>query len=146
MDRFSRGASRISFPGRPMPRARSAYFAVMLAWPGVTCLAQEQPALPPVQTQPAGTDADLTVTVKQFRFTGNTVISQRELSNVVETYRGRPLTSEMLEAARVAVTEHYIKKGYINSGAVLPDQDVQSGVVTFQIVEGRLRLNDIHLT
>ena len=32
----------------------------------------------------------------------------------------------------------YINHGYINSGATLPDQDGKGGVITFQIVEGRL--------
>ena len=109
--------------------------------PGQTQPGQTQPG----QTQPAGAEPDVTVIVREFRFTGNTVISDRELAGVVTEFTGRPLTSEMLEQARVAVTEHYIKKGYINSGAILPDQEVNDGGdVTFQIVEGRL--NQINLT
>ena len=122
---------------------------VLLACPAVTCLAQQpatQPSvLPPVQAQPGDAgEAALAVTVTKFRFTGNTVISDRELAKAVEGYVGRPLTIEMLEQARVAVTEYYIRKGYINSGARLPDQEIDKGVVTFDVVEGRL--NEINLT
>ncbi len=84
-----------------------------------------------------------TVTVRQFDFTGNTRFSAAELREVLKSYVGRALTPEELERARVALTQHYVDKGLINSGAVLPDQSVDSTnpagvVIHFQIVEGRL--------
>ena len=66
-----------------------------------------------------------------------------ELGRVVEKYRNRELTAEDLEQARQDLTLLYINKGYVNSGAVLPDQDGRNGVITFQLVEGRL--TDINL-
>ena len=36
------------------------------------------------------------------------------------------------------MTRHYIKHGYINSGAVIPDQKVVDGIVQMVIIEGRL--------
>ncbi len=50
----------------------------------------------------------------------------------------RDLTSEDLESLRLALTHYYIKKGYINSGAIIPDQGVTDGVVTLNIIEGEL--------
>jgi hemolysin activation/secretion protein len=50
----------------------------------------------------------------------------------------RFVTSEDLEALRLALTRLYINKGYINSGAILPDQTVSEGVITFHIIEGTL--------
>jgi hemolysin activation/secretion protein len=38
----------------------------------------------------------------------------------------------------------YIDRGYINSGVVIPDQNVVNGVVTFRVVEGRV--SDIEVT
>ena len=89
------------------------------------------------------------LTVRQFDFTGNTRFSTGELREVVKGYVGRPLTPEDLERARTALTQHYIEKGYINSGAVLPDQLVQTSnptgsAIQFQIVEGRL--SEVHVT
>ena len=53
-------------------------------------------------------------------------------------YTGREIGSEELIAARDAVTRLYVENGYVSSGAVLPDQDVQNGVIELEVVEGRL--------
>lgn len=84
------------------------------------------------------------VWVRRFRFEGNTAFSEGELSKIVAPFLGRPLLREELDDARRAVTLHYVHHGYINSGAVLPDQPVTDGVVTIRIIEGRVTA--IHLT
>jgi hemolysin activation/secretion protein len=48
-----------------------------------------------------------------------------------------------LEQLRVELTRAYTDEGYINSGALLPDQQVADGVITYQIVEGSLDSIDI---
>jgi hemolysin activation/secretion protein len=78
------------------------------------------------------------VFVREIRLTGNTVISTQELAAVTGPYIDRDLTSEDLEALRLALTHYYINKGYINSGAIIPDQTVTDGVVTLRIIEGEL--------
>ena len=45
---------------------------------------------------------------------------------------------EDLEALRLALTRHYITRGYVNSGAIIPDQTVTDGVLTLQVIEGQL--------
>ncbi len=80
----------------------------------------------------------LAVYVSAFRFEGNTVFTDEQLAEVVAGFIDRELTTEQLEAARQAVTLHYINGGYINSGATLPDQSVVDGVVWFTITEGQL--------
>src|SRR6266576_3336908 len=76
--------------------------------------------------------------VTDFRFVGNHAFSTGDLAKVVEKYKGRELTAEDLEQARKDLTLLYINKGYVNSGAILPDQDGKNGVITFQLVEGKL--------
>ncbi|HUJ11127.1 MAG TPA: ShlB/FhaC/HecB family hemolysin secretion/activation protein [Verrucomicrobiae bacterium] len=78
------------------------------------------------------------VFVREFRFQGNTVFSSEELSMIVGSYLNRELSTEQLEEARRTITAFYVEFGYVNSGAILPDQDVKDGVITFQIIEGRL--------
>ncbi len=68
----------------------------------------------------------------------NTVFSDAELAEVVAPYEGRPLTWEDLQSLRDALTLHYVSRGYINSGAMIPDQEVRDGVLQVTIVEGRL--------
>jgi len=76
--------------------------------------------------------------VREFRFEGNTVFSSKDLANVTAPYVGREISSLELEDARRAVTEYYVARGYIDSGAVLPDQNPRDGVVVIRITEGRL--------
>jgi len=78
------------------------------------------------------------VFVRDIRVAGSTVFSPEEIAAVTKPYVNRELTAEDLEALRVALTGLYINRGYINSGAVLPDQTIADGTVTYQIIEGRL--------
>ena len=43
----------------------------------------------------------------------------------------------------MALTLLYVNNGYVNSGAILPDQKVTEGVVTYQIIEGELTAVDV---
>jgi hemolysin activation/secretion protein len=97
-------------------------------------------ALPPVPPFPpeqpwAGGRRTL---VRSFRFEGNTVFDEAELAAVVAPWSGREIGSEELQAARDAVTRHYVERGYVNSGAVIPNQQVEAGVVLLHVIEGRL--------
>ena len=48
------------------------------------------------------------------------------------------MSAEELEDARRDVTLYYVTHGYINSGAVSPEQDAKDGTVVLRIIEGRL--------
>jgi len=78
------------------------------------------------------------VFVRQILVTGNTVFSEAELAAVTQDYVNRPVTSEDLEALRLALTRLYVNAGYVNSGAILPDQTVTGGIIRLQIIEGTL--------
>jgi len=78
------------------------------------------------------------VMVRRFRFEGNTVFSSNDLQRIVAPYTGREITSEELQEVRRAITLHYVKHGYINSGAVIPEQEVTNGIVTIRVIEGRM--------
>ena len=100
-----------------------------------------EPVLPPLAPGFADTGtlaSALRVQVKRFRFEGNTVFSDRELTKLVARFSGREITGAELEEARQAITVHYVERGFITSGATLPDQDLKDGIIIFKIVEGRL--------
>ena len=61
-----------------------------------------------------------------------------ELAEVVKEFTGRELNSENLEQARQKLTRFYINLGYLNSGAILPDQKVVNDRILFRITEGIL--------
>jgi len=101
------------------------------------------PVLPPAPLPPAEEDlkkrlGQIRVFVHDIHVTGSTVFSDAELADVTAPFRNRTLTTEDLERLRLALTLHYINKGYLTSGAIIPDQDVTFGVITVQIIEGKL--------
>lgn len=97
-------------------------------------------ALPPVTRPPAGEalGSGVQVYVRAFRFEGNTVISDAELETLVTDYRGREVDSRELVKVKDLVTTEYIRRGYISSGAVIPDQRVTDGVIVIRVEEGVL--------
>lgn len=76
--------------------------------------------------------------VREIKITGNTVFSDETLKEVTAPYENRELSDTDLESLRLALTIYHINKGYINSGAVIPDQTIMDGVITIHIVEGKL--------
>jgi hemolysin activation/secretion protein len=101
-----------------------------------------QPVLPPLDPS-ALPGPQVKVFVKRFKFTGNHVFTDHQLRKAVAKYEGREITSDELEAARVALTKMYIDAGYIASGAILPDQDPTKGEIHFELVEGKLAQIDL---
>lgn len=83
------------------------------------------------------------VFVHDIHVSGSTVFSDTELAEVTAPYRNRDLTTEDLEKVRLALTLLYVNKGYLTSGAVIPDQDVTFGTIVIQIVEGTLARIDV---
>ena len=93
-------------------------------------IAPDKPATPAALPPTAG----IVVTVKQFRFAGNTLLSAEQLAPAVAGFLGRPLDYNQLQAAAAAVAETYRAAGWVVR-AYLPQQDIQNGIVTLQIVE-----------
>lgn len=104
---------------------------------------KEPPAeiLPPVEPSPEELKEKgpvLRVFVTKIQVVGSTVLSQEELRQLTAAYEHREVTTDELEDVRKLVTMAYVTKGYPNSGAILPDQDLMGGLVTLQVIEGRL--------
>ncbi|MBD2732160.1 ShlB/FhaC/HecB family hemolysin secretion/activation protein [Nostoc sp. FACHB-892] len=85
-----------------------------------------------------------TFTVKQFEIVGSTVFSQKKLNEVLKDFINKPITFAQLLKARSKIIEFYNQKGYITSGAYIPEQTVKNGIVQIQVVEGELE--DIQIT
>jgi hemolysin activation/secretion protein len=80
----------------------------------------------------------LRIFVREFELAGNTVFSSAELHELLAPYTGREISSAELQQASRTLTLYYVDHGYVNSGAVIPDQKVEDGVVELRIIEGRL--------
>jgi hemolysin activation/secretion protein len=80
----------------------------------------------------------LRVFVREIRVLGSTAFTPEQLAAVTTPYTNREVTAEDLEALRVALTRLYVDRGYVSSGAILPDQTVSDGVITYRVIEGTL--------
>jgi hemolysin activation/secretion protein len=78
------------------------------------------------------------VTVKDFRFTGNTVFPAAELREVVREFIGKTLDFNGLNDAASRVQRYYRERGYFLAVAYLPQQEIKDGIVEIALLEGRL--------
>lgn len=94
---------------------------------------QAVPLAPAQQLQ----KSDLRVTIKGFRFVGNAVLSEPTLQAALAPWVGKEAGYSDLQEALNAVTETYRKHGWF-ARPQLPAQDVSEGIITINIIEGRL--------
>lgn len=74
------------------------------------------------------------MTVREFKFLGNTLIDGVELKKITIGFTDRMLEFYELELASGAVAEFYRSLGFVVRTS-LPPQDIKDGVVTIEIVE-----------
>jgi len=74
------------------------------------------------------------VTVREFKFLGNTLIDGVELKKITLGYTDRLLEFYELELASAAVAEFYRSLGFVVRTS-LPPQEIKDGVVTIEIAE-----------
>ncbi|MDM8566866.1 ShlB/FhaC/HecB family hemolysin secretion/activation protein [Candidatus Halobeggiatoa sp. HSG11] len=96
------------------------------------------PELPPVPQNEEQLSSMAYIEVSEFQFEGNSIFSDAELTEMAQNYQGKKITAEQLQRFKNEITTHYVKNGYINSGAVIPDQQITNGIVKIQIIEGKL--------
>ncbi len=90
---------------------------------------------PPETTFPSGES----FFVKEIQVKGYSVLENEIIKLKRSVEQKKKITFEDLLELRTQITQLYIKKGYITSGAFIPNnQDLTSGIVQIQIVEGEL--------
>jgi hemolysin activation/secretion protein len=107
-------------------------------------LAQVLPPPPAPPGQQRELSAGVRLFVRGYRFEGNHAFSSKELARVAKPYTGRELGTEDMEQLRRAITLYYVSHGYVNSGALIPDQNPKDGIVLIRLVEGKLTKIDLH--
>jgi hemolysin activation/secretion protein len=98
--------------------------------------AQPPAAAPPVTTTEPEQRASEgpTVKVTAFRFFGNTLLSEAQLNDAVESLINQTVDFSQLQRAADKVAEAYRKEGWIVR-AYLPLQEIANGVVNIAVVE-----------
>ncbi|MEH2421686.1 MAG: ShlB/FhaC/HecB family hemolysin secretion/activation protein [Nostoc sp.] len=100
------------------------------------------PITPPSAPIPGNVPA--TITVTRFEVIGSTVFRQQDFADITRPYTNHPISLAELFEMRSKITKLYLDNGYITSGAYIPPQDLEGGVVKIQISEGGVE--DIKVT
>ena len=110
--------------------------------------AEPLPQLPPVDellgdpeetaAPPGITGSDEAFVVNGIQLTGSTVFSAEDFAELFARYTGRPVTFNELLQLRSAVTQRYVDEGFLTSGAFIPPQTLEDGIVTVQVIEGEI--------
>ncbi|MDJ0730105.1 MAG: ShlB/FhaC/HecB family hemolysin secretion/activation protein [Crocosphaera sp.] len=146
----------VAFMGLTIPETRSTLAQGVISPPSqepslpvipppLPSLEEIQPPTPtPLEDSPLNPPIQGTVMVKQFEFVGSTVFSDETLATLTQSFLDRPISYGELTAAATTITQYYIDNGYYTSGAYIPEQRVENGIVTIEILEGSLE--DIEIT
>ncbi|WP_424097032.1 ShlB/FhaC/HecB family hemolysin secretion/activation protein, partial [Moorena producens] len=76
--------------------------------------------------------------IKRFNIIGSTVFSQEKLAEITDRFINQPISFPTLFKIRSEITKLYDDEGYVNSGAYIPPQQLEDGIVTIEIIEGEL--------
>lgn len=117
--------------------------------PSAGALSHEQapnPVLPskgtatlPQAAELLGLSGDTTpIEVKRLRVTGSTLLPTEVLEALVGDVASGAHTLRDLQLAARRITNHYREAGYTLARAYLPQQKMQDGVVTIDVLEGKL--------
>jgi hemolysin activation/secretion protein len=81
------------------------------------------------------------ITISRFEIVGGTVFTAAELATVTAPATNRSIDFAQLQQVASNITQLYVSKGYVSSGAYIPGNQSfapRNGVVKIQIVEGRV--------
>lgn len=76
--------------------------------------------------------------VKKIELKGNTVFKKGELDALVRSAEGKKMSFGELERFADTLTAYYVTRGYTTTRAYIPPQKVIDGIVTIEILEGRV--------
>ena len=94
--------------------------------------------LPPVEPD-AGRLSQMThIFLKGVDLEGNTIFSDNALQPIIAPYLNRDVRITELQELRNELTRYYVVNGYINSGAVIHDQEIRDGRLAIRIIEGKV--------
>ncbi|MEM6611859.1 MAG: ShlB/FhaC/HecB family hemolysin secretion/activation protein [Cyanobacteria bacterium P01_C01_bin.72] len=79
-----------------------------------------------------------TIVLKRFEIIGNRVIPESEIDSLLEPYLLRPISFIELFEVQQVITQLFVERGYLTSGAYIPPQKIQDSTVRVEIIEGSL--------
>ena len=92
---------------------------------------------PQQPTPPAAGSGGPVVRVNAFRLEGQTLISPEALQTALAGFTGRDLSLTQLQEAAWVIVQTYRKAGWL-AHAIVPQQEIDGGVVSLRVIEARL--------
>ena len=83
------------------------------------------------------------IAVKKVEVIGSTILTSAELATISKSLEGQQVTTERIQQAAQSITQIYADRGYITSQAVVDPLKVVDGIVTIQVIEGRVEKIEI---
>lgn len=81
---------------------------------------------------------DEKVIIRSVEVSGNTAIRGRVLRRLLKSYLDRPLSMKELRAMCYLIQHKYAQEGYFLTRCYLPPQEIRDGVLTIEVLEGKL--------
>lgn len=78
------------------------------------------------------------IRIRAIQLEGNSVVPCEDLQSLCSGWLNRSLVQEDLDELRFRIAGLYLSRGFLNSGAIIPDQDMKDGILRIQLIEGRL--------
>lgn len=85
-----------------------------------------------------------TASFARIVISGNTAVPSATLDAIAVDYVGRAISDEDLQALRKRIDEVYAGAGFRTSRATIPNQDIDSGVLRIDVVEGGIERIEIN--
>ena len=106
----------------------------------------------PVSAQILNSGSNL-IRIQSIEFVGNTIFSDEELKKAIKPLANEVSIDRLLEVTS-EISDYYVAKGYVSSGAFLPEQEfdgtlkirVVEAVLTKIEIEGTSKINDTYIT
>ena len=78
------------------------------------------------------------MTVSKFNVEGNTILTQEKIDAILDKYKGAAFQFKEVDQARVELEKAYHAAGYPTVLVNLPEQTIEQGSVTLQVIEAPL--------
>lgn len=83
------------------------------------------------------------IAIKKVNVIGSTILNKADLEPILKDLEGKRVTDEQIQKAAQLITQVYADRGYITSQAVVDTQKIVDGIVTIQVIEGKVEKIEI---
>lgn len=100
---------------------------------------------PPPSSPPIPGD-DTPFPISEIQIIGSSILSTEEINAIASTVSNQTITLNQLQNIADQITEIYLRRGYMTSRAVVPQQTITDGVVEILVIEGSLEKIEVEGT